>query len=107
MKSLRKNSDFQTVYKKRISRGNRYFVMYVIKNTESENRIGISVSKKVGNSVIRHKVKRRVKEVLRLHEKVSNSSLDIVIVARKGAGEIDYSQTESSILDLLKQHKIF
>lgn len=106
MKSLRKNSDFQIVYKKRISRGNRFFVMYIIKNSESENRIGISVSKKVGNSVIRHKIKRRVKEIFRLHEKISNSSLDIVIVARKGAGEIDFKETESSILDLMKQHKL-
>ena len=51
--SLKKNRDFQNVYKKGKSYANRYLVMYVLKNDTERNRLGISVSKKVGNSVIR------------------------------------------------------
>ena len=50
----KKNSDFQNVYVKGKSKANRYLVMYVAQNNLSINRLGISVSKKVGNSVVRH-----------------------------------------------------
>ena len=59
--SLKKNKDFQNVYRKGKSYANKYFVMYVLKNNTEENRIGISVSKKVGNSVIRHHITRLVR----------------------------------------------
>lgn len=104
--SLKKNSEFQIVFKNGKSRANKYFVMYVRKNGTSINRIGVSVSKKVGNSVIRHKVKRLVKESYRLHEDMFNSGLDIVVIARKGADELDFFNTEKSILNLFKLHNI-
>ena len=56
--SLKKNKDFQNVYNNGVSFANRYLVMYVLKNNTENNRIGISVSKKVGNSVIRHHITR-------------------------------------------------
>ena len=59
--SLKKNRDFQQVYKKGTSFANRYLVMYVMDNGLEINRVGISVSKKVGNSVVRHRVKRLIK----------------------------------------------
>ena len=49
--SLKKNRDFQQVYKRGTSKANRYLVMYVLPNQHMMNRLGISVSKKVGNSV--------------------------------------------------------
>ena len=61
--SLRKNWDFQLVYKKGTSYANRYLVMYVLKNQLNRNRIGISVSKKVGNSVVRHHLTRLIREI--------------------------------------------
>ena len=51
--SLKKNRDFQTVYRKGSSRANKYLVMYIAENNLERNRLGISVSKKVGNSVVR------------------------------------------------------
>ncbi|MCD8067703.1 MAG: ribonuclease P protein component, partial [Lachnospiraceae bacterium] len=51
--SLKKNGDFLKVYKNGRSYGNRYLVMYVLENGTGRNRLGISVSKKVGNSVVR------------------------------------------------------
>lgn len=104
--SLKKNYQFQTVYKTGKSYANRLFVMYVIENGMQINRIGISVSKKVGNSIVRHRVARLVRESYRLHEKVFNSGLDIVIVARNSAATAAYRDVESAILHLLKLHKI-
>ena len=66
--SLKKNKDFQLTYKKGKSYANRYLVMYVRKNGTSSNRLGLSVSKKVGNSVVRHRVTRLLRESYRLQE---------------------------------------
>ena len=89
-KSLRKNWEFQAVYRNGKSKANRCFVMIIKKNDASSNRIGISVSKKVGNSIVRHRVTRVIREVMRLHWKEIKSGYDIVIVARPSAKESDY-----------------
>ena len=81
--SLKKNTQFQFVYKNGKSYANKYLIMYVKENGTDRNRIGISVSKKVGNSVVRHRVTRLVRESYRLHENIFNSGLDMVIVARQ------------------------
>ncbi len=98
--SLRKNAQFQTVYSNGKSYGNKLFVMYALKNGTEGNRIGISVSKKVGNSVVRHRVKRLVRENYRLHEKMFNSGLDIVVIARPGAATVGYQEVERALLFL-------
>ena len=103
---LKKNIEFQNVYKNGRSFANRYFVMYIYKNDLSENRLGISVSKKVGNSVIRHRVTRLVREVFRLKGHLFNSGLDIVVTARIGTVGIKYSDAEAAILHLGKLHHI-
>jgi len=104
--SLKKNKDFQNVYRKGKSYANRYFVMYVLKNETEQNRLGISVSKKVGNSVIRHHLTRLVREAYRLHEDMFNSGLDIVVIARGTAKDISYHQVESALLHLGGLHNI-
>ena len=104
--SLKKNRDFQNVYKKGKSYANRYLVMYVLKNETDRNRLGISVSKKVGNSVIRHHVTRLIRESYRLHEDMFNSGLDIVLIARSTAKDISYREVESALLHLGSLHKI-
>ena len=104
--SLKKNYQFQSVYKTGKSYANRLFVMYVKENGTETNRIGISVSKKVGNSVVRHRVTRLVRESYRLHESIFNSGLDIVVVARQSAATVGYEEVESALLHLGKLHKI-
>ena len=109
--SLKKSSDFKMVYSHGKSYANKYLVMYVlpnnnIKNNQPINRLGISSSKKVGNSVVRHKFCRLVRESYRLHEKVFNSGLDIVVVARTSAKDCTYTQIESALLHLGKLHGI-
>ena len=88
--SLKKNTDFQNVYKNGKSYANKYLIMYILGNNSSVNRYGISVSKKVGNSVVRHRLTRLLRESYRLHEDMFNSGLDMVIVVRKGAADCNY-----------------
>ena len=104
--SLKKNKDFQNVYKKGRSYANRYLVMYTLGNETDGNRLGISVSKKVGNSVVRHRLTRLVRESYRLHEDMFNSGLDIVVVVRTTAREIGYREVESALLHLASLHRI-
>ncbi|MCI9081104.1 MAG: ribonuclease P protein component [Lachnospiraceae bacterium] len=104
--SLKKNSYFQNVYKNGKSYANRFFVMYVLKNNLGRNRLGISVSKKVGNSVIRHHITRLVRESYRLQEEMFNSGLDIVVIARVSAKNVSYHDTEKAILHLGNLHHI-
>lgn len=121
--SLKKNKDFQFIYRNGKSCGNRYLVMYVFnkkkqssgkngtaedqegKNTE-RNRLGISVSKKVGNSVVRHRLTRLIRESYRLNEKKFVGGLDMIVIARPGAKERNFFEIESALLHLAKIQKI-
>ena len=104
--SLKKNADFQNVYKCGKSFANKYLVMYVKENDLGFNRIGISVSKKVGNSVVRHRLKRLILESYRLQEAIFNSGLDMVIIARSTAKDKTYHEIESAVIHLGKLHGI-
>lgn len=104
--SLKKNSYFQNVYKNGKSYANRFFVMYVLENSLDKNRLGISVSKKVGNSVIRHHITRLVREAYRLQEEMFNSSLDIVVIARVSAKNVTFDETKKALLHLGNLHHI-
>ena len=104
--SLKKNRDFQTVYKQGTSFANKYLVMYVRENRLGKNRIGISVSKKVGNSVVRHRLTRLVREAYRLHEELFCEGLDMVVVARVSAKDCAYDSIRSALLHLGPKHHI-
>ena len=73
--SIKKNRDFREVYQSGKSLANRLLVMYVLKTDRPDTRIGISVSKKVGNSVIRHHITRLIRESFRLHEDMLETGL--------------------------------
>ena len=104
--SLKNNIDFQNVYRHGRSAADRQLVIYVMENNTSGNIIGISVSKKVGNSVVRHHFCRLIREIYRLHENIFNSGLDIVVVARKSAADASYSDLERSFLKISGRHGI-
>ena len=103
---FKKNNDFQFVYKNGKSYANKYLVMYLLENNQEMNRLGISVSKKVGNSVVRHRITRLIRESYRLHENIFNSGLDIVVIARNSASSVSYWKIESALLHLAKLHHI-
>lgn len=104
--SLRKNKDFQNVYRYGKSLANKYLVMYVISNGLDKNRIGISVSKKVGNSVVRHRLTRLIRESYRLNDQRLNNGYDIVIIARATSKGKNYSEISSAYMHLANLHSI-
>ena len=104
--SLKKNKDFQIVYQQGTSQANRYLVMYVLKNQYMKNRLGISVSKKVGNSVVRHRITRLIRESYRLNEEEFKNGLDIVVIARPSAKGRSFQEIESALLHVWKMHHI-
>ena len=104
--SIKKNSDFQLVYRTGKSYANKLLVMYVVKTEKPESRIGISVSKKVGNSVVRHHITRLIRESFRLHESEIKTGLDIVVVARATAKDSEFKLIESAYMHLCGLHNI-
>ncbi len=104
--SLKKNYQFRIVYKKGKSLANRNLVMYTYKNNLKINRIGISVSKKVGNSVVRSRVTRLIRENYRLSEHKLVKGYDIVIIARASMKGISYEETKKSMDQLLKRQNL-
>lgn len=104
--SMKSNVNFKKVYHNGKSYANMYLIMYILKNETEKNKIGISVSKKVGNSVIRHRITRLIRESYRLNEDMFNSGLDIVVIARVGARGKKYIEINSALMHLAKMHKI-
>ena len=104
--SLKKNYQFRYVYNRGRSIANKLLVMYSIKNGTQSNRYGISVSKKVGNSVVRSRITRLLRESYRLSEKNILSGYDIVVIARSSAKDAGYREIESALLHLLKKQRL-
>ena len=104
--SLKNSKQFSKVYKNGVSYANRYLVMYKLENQLEINRLGISVSKKVGNSVVRHRITRLIRESYRLNENKFSRGYDIVVVARVAAKDKQYKHIESALLHVANLHKI-
>ncbi len=105
--SLKKNKDFQLIYKSSKSYANKYLVMYVKENNLKKNRLGISVSKKVGNSVVRHHLTRLIRESYRLQEEYFQSGFDIIVIARVSAKDKGFHEIKSALIHLGKLHEIY
>ena len=100
------NKEFSIVYKNGKSLANKYLVMYVLENEEGKDKLGISVSKKVGNSIVRHRLARLIRESYRLNRELFNSGLNIVVIARVGAKGKNFWDIESAFKHLLKMHGV-
>ena len=82
-------------------------MLYVIRKDRSRpSRVGFSVSKKVGNAVVRNRVKRLMREILRKHLRRFPSGYDLVVIARKGAAESAYVESETQLLKLLMKARV-
>lgn len=103
---IKKNEDFQKVFKKGKSVANRQFVVYCLQKPEQQEfRIGLSIGKKIGNAVMRNQVKRYVRQAfLELKEDVKGG-YDYVIIARVPAAKLDFHETKKSIEHVLKVAK--
>ncbi|MCR5690764.1 MAG: ribonuclease P protein component [Eubacterium sp.] len=101
---LGKNPEFQKVYKQGRSKANKYLVMYVKTGESGPNRYGFSVSKKVGNSVVRHHITRLLRESVRKNDALVKEGNRIVIVARSQVRDCSFDVVEGAVIHLLKLH---
>lgn len=104
--SLKKNEDFKRVFDEKKSCANKYLILYYRENELDVNRLGIQVSKKVGNSVVRHRLTRLIRESFRLNENSFKHGLDLVVIARGDAKGKTYKEIEDALLHLGKQSRI-
>lgn len=111
---LKKNIEFRIVYKRGKSIANDLLVLYVYKNRRNRdsnenvyNKVGISVSKKVGNSVVRSRIKRLITESYRLKEANINKGYDFIFVARSKSKDKSYHDIDKSINNLLKRAGLY
>ena len=82
---------------------NSFLVLYARKNRTDTNRVGITVSKKLGHAVVRNRVRRRLREVYRLHEERFSPGWDIVVVARTRAIKAPFDTLTESYLSLTEK----
>ena len=101
--TLKKNSDFRRLYNKGKSAVNPYMVVYCRRNKGQTNRLGYTVSTKLGHAVVRNRTRRRIREIYRLNETCFTPGRDIVIVARTRAVNGDFSKMTAALLSLAQK----
>ena len=101
---LRKREDFNTVYRYGKSFANSQFVVYWRKRTPTGTfRMGVSASSKLGGAVVRNRLRRMVKEIVRLNAAKLQEDIDLVLIVRKPALSMAYKEMEGSILHVLRK----
>ena len=96
--TLKKNSDFRRLYSKGKSTVTPYMAVYCRKNGRGVNRVGYTVSVKLGHAVVRNRVRRRLREIYRLNSPALSSGWDIVVVARSRCVGADYRKMDAAFL---------
>ena len=96
--SLKKNSDFRRLYDKGKSAATPYLVLYCRKNRLGHNRAGYTVSVKLGHAVVRNRVRRRLREIVRLNREAVRPGYELVRVARSRAVDAEYRKLEQAYL---------
>lgn len=104
--SLRGKKRFREVYDNGKSFANKYLIMFFLKNDYDYNRVGFVTTKKLGNSVLRNKCRRRLKEAFRKNSINIKLGYDIIFLFRTSAFETSYNQVESALLHILKISKL-
>ena len=98
--SLKENHLFRRAYNRGKSAADSRLALYVRRNGQKTNRLGLTVSTKVGHAVVRNRVRRRLREIYRLNEDRLGGGSDVVVVARVRSASSDYHQLEKSFLKL-------
>ncbi|KGA96304.1 ribonuclease P [Alkalihalobacillus alcalophilus ATCC 27647 = CGMCC 1.3604] len=101
---IKKNEEFSLVFNKGTSVANRQFVLYALaKEGQDKFRLGLSVSKKVGNAVTRNRVKRMVRAFFQENKERLHIGYDYVVIARKPVATMEFSEVESSLHHILRK----
>lgn len=103
---LRNNMEFKKVYKGGKNYWNRNLILYVRKNNTENSRVGYSITKKIGNSVVRNKVRRRMKEIYRLNFNNVKDGYDLIFIPKRNVVDISYKEIESAMLHILSLSKV-
>lgn len=104
--SVRKNSEFQRIYRSGTSYVNRLLVMYAAESGEDRNQVGVPVSKKVGSDAVRHHITRPIREIFRLNDHRLKTGLNITVVARAATKTSEYKDLKGAYMHLCKLHHI-
>ena len=104
--SLKKNREFQLVYKKGKSAASKHMVIILLKNNAGTNRLGVSVSKKMGHAVKRNRIRRRLKEAFRLLDIKLNRGYDLIILPRQPICDATFADIQSQMRYCLRKHGI-
>lgn len=100
--SLKLNHIFQRLYRSS-GQANGYLVLYARPNRTHTNRVGITVSKKLGKAHVRNRVRRRLREIYRLNEDLFQPGWDIVVVARTRSVDADFGKLTKAYLQLAEK----
>ena len=101
--TLKENYEFRRTYQKGVSAVSPVMVLYCRKNRVGRNRLGLVSSTKLGHAVVRNRVRRRLREIYRLHEREIVRGYDLVVVSRVRACTADYHQLEAAFLSACAQ----
>ena len=101
--TLKENYEFRRMYQRGASAVGGGMVVYCRKNKLGHNRLGITVSVKLGHAVVRNRARRRLREVYRLNESRFRPGYDIVVVARSRAVTADFGALQSAYLGAAKR----
>ena len=104
---VKKEKDFNAIFKEVESVANRRFVIYRLANSQEHFRVGLSVSKKLGNAVMRNQIKRRIRHILIDHRNELVDNIDFIVIARKGVENLEYAELEKNLLHVLRLAKIY
>lgn len=94
---LTRNSDFQRVRREGKSSGSPWLKVYASPNSLSFTRYGFSISKRVGKAVVRNRVRRRLREIMRLYRNSLAAGWDVVVVARQQAAAASFQQLQAAL----------
>ena len=103
---VKRNKDFNAIFKSGQNVANRKFVVYRLRKDQPHFRVGLSVSKKLGNAVTRNRIKRLIRHVLIKHQAFLTTD-DFVVIARKGVEELDFHQVEKNLVHVLKLAHVY
>ncbi len=101
---VKRQEDFNRIIKSGFCIKNKNYVIYYEKNSLGYDKYGISVGKKIGNAVIRNKYKRKIRSIIDEYKKISQNSMNYIIIIRKNCLLLSYQEMKESLFELMISH---